>query len=72
LTELCEAVTEGYSPLSEHMPGGSPHIRQDTNDNTPSVPSRSTLRHFVLPGRGAIHQPGVRSADVQEGRAEDI
>jgi hypothetical protein len=72
LTELCEAVTEGYSPLSEQMPRGSPRIRQDTNNNTPSVRSRSTLRHFVLPGRDAIHQPGVRSPGVAEGRAKGV
>ncbi|KAK4149331.1 hypothetical protein C8A00DRAFT_47037 [Chaetomidium leptoderma] len=72
LTELCEAVTEGYSPLSEQMPRGSPQIPQTPNTPTPSAgPRGSTLRHLALPGRAVFHQRGVRSVDILKGKTED-
>ncbi|KAK4039517.1 hypothetical protein C8A01DRAFT_47005 [Parachaetomium inaequale] len=72
LTELCEAVTEGYSPLSEQMPPGSPHIPQTPNNHTPSGPPRgNTLRHLALPSR-VFHQRGIHSVDILRGTKEDI
>jgi hypothetical protein len=64
LTELCEAVTEGYSPLSEQMPRGSPHVPQTPDGHTPSARQRGhqSLRHLVLPGRAANQQRGAQTA----------
>ncbi len=61
LTELCEAVTEGYSPLAEQMPRGSTYIPQTPNTHTPSARQRgdAALRHLVLPGRVAAQQRGA-------------
>ena len=61
LTELCEAVTEGYSPLAEHMPRGSPHIPQTPDTHTPSFRQRgdAALRHLFPPGKVAAQQRGA-------------
>lgn len=37
LTELCEAVTEGYSPLAEHPHRGSPYIPPPSGHRMPSA-----------------------------------
>ncbi|KAK4118904.1 hypothetical protein N657DRAFT_582740 [Parathielavia appendiculata] len=66
LTELCEAVTEGYSPLSEHMPRGSSHLSQNLDTHT--TPSAGRSRNSTLSPLG----PGVRSADVLKGKGENI
>ncbi|EAQ84710.1 predicted protein [Chaetomium globosum CBS 148.51] len=64
LTELCEAVTEGYSPLSG-MPPSSPHTPQAPNNQTPSGrPRVRTLRHLALPSRAAFHRPGAHSVEI--------
>jgi hypothetical protein len=57
LTELCEAVTQGYSPLSEQMRGGSsPFPQSPNNDDTPSArPRASALRPFALPSKTVIY-----------------
>lgn len=64
LTELCEAVTEGYSPLSEQMPRGSPHVPQNSDTYTPSTRQRGnqSLRHLVLPSRAANQQRDAQTA----------
>jgi hypothetical protein len=73
LTELCEAVTEGYSPLSEQMPRGSPQVPQTPNMHTPSArPRDSVAHHLAVPGRAVIHQRGVRSVDLMGTRMDDI
>jgi hypothetical protein len=72
LTELCEAVTEGYSPLSGALPG-SPHTPQPPNNQTPSGrPRGSTLRHLALPSRAVFHRPGVHSVDILRGPKDGI
>lgn len=72
LTELCEAVTEGYSPLSGVLPG-SPHTPQHPNNQTPSGrPRGSTLRHLALPSRAVFHRPGVHSVDILRGTKDGI
>ena len=51
LTELCEAVTEGYSPLCEQMPRASVLLSQASpNNNTPSGRPRGDTLH-----RAAVH-----------------
>ncbi|KAK3303102.1 uncharacterized protein B0T15DRAFT_402399 [Chaetomium strumarium] len=56
LTELCEAVTQGYSPLSEQMRGGSSPFSHNSNNDTPSArPRGSTLRPFALPSKTVIY-----------------
>ncbi|KAK4234988.1 hypothetical protein C8A03DRAFT_46785 [Achaetomium macrosporum] len=56
LTELCEAVTQGYSPLSEQMHGRSSPFPQSPNNDTSSArPRGNTLRHLTLPSRAVIH-----------------
>ncbi len=61
LTELCEAVAEGYSPLAEQMPRGSTHIPQTPDIHTPSARQRgdAALRHLILPGKVATQQRGA-------------
>ncbi|KAL2149198.1 hypothetical protein VTH82DRAFT_8546 [Thermothelomyces myriococcoides] len=51
ITELCESVTEGYSPLSEQMPFGSPQLHRTPNDCATSDgrPSGNALHHVALP-----------------------
>ncbi|KAL2187082.1 hypothetical protein L209DRAFT_764075 [Thermothelomyces heterothallicus CBS 203.75] len=52
ITELCEAVTEGYSPLSEQMPAGSPQLPQTPDKCTSSArPRGNAFYHLALPGR---------------------
>lgn len=68
LTELCEAVTEGYSPLSEQMPRGSPHV-----PHTPSArPRDNAASHLAVPGSAVIHQRGVRSVGFSSTKMDDI
>ncbi|KAH6842594.1 hypothetical protein B0I37DRAFT_393115 [Chaetomium sp. MPI-CAGE-AT-0009] len=72
LTELCEAVTEGYSPLAEMLPG-SPQTPQTLDSHTPSSrPRGSTLRHLALPSRAVFHRHGVHSVDILRGTKDGI
>lgn len=64
LTELCEAVTEGYSPLSEHMPREPSHTVQTADNGTPCARARgSTGRYLALPSKAKAYQGGFRPAD---------
>ncbi|KAK3294957.1 uncharacterized protein B0H64DRAFT_324024 [Chaetomium fimeti] len=71
LTELCEAVTEGYSPLSGMLPG-SPQTPQTLNNHTPSGRRGSTLRHLALPSRAVFHRHEVQSVDIPRGTKDGI
>lgn len=81
LTELCEAVTvtEGYSPLSERQPGAvaAQQSPESNPDHTPSSRHHggdSALRccYLAPPGKTIVHQRGVRSVDILQGKVEDI
>ncbi len=66
LTELCEAVTEGYSPLAEQMPRASLHIPQTPENTTPPASHRgNALRPLVLPGKVAARQNAARSSTFE-------
>ncbi|KAL2264476.1 hypothetical protein VTK26DRAFT_41 [Humicola hyalothermophila] len=60
LTELCEAVTEGYSPLCEQMPRVTAHPSPTSNNGTPSGrPRGSTVHHLGVRDRSSVREHGA-------------
>ncbi|GAB1316202.1 hypothetical protein MFIFM68171_06412 [Madurella fahalii] len=85
LTELCEAVTEGYSPLSEQSgpiatqtPNSHNHtprsrLRGSNNSGNNNSNNNTPLGHLAPHGKTAVHhQRGVHSVDIFGGKVGDM